>query len=124
MVEEADLLASLKHRGVVQTQELIESENYISVVSELCTGGELFDRILSFRYISENLVANFVLQIASALEACHRVGLVHRDLKPENILFANKTKSSMLKISDFVFSTKSEAMFGTVILTQTYYMAP
>jgi calcium-dependent protein kinase len=55
-------------------------------VTELCYGGELFDRISEEQYFSEKDAANILKQVLSAINYCHSRMVVHRDLKPENLL--------------------------------------
>ena len=55
------------------------------MIMELCTGGELFDRIAECAGLAEEHAKLFFLQIVSALAHCHANGVYHRDLKPENV---------------------------------------
>ena len=70
----------------------------------LCTGGELFDRIIQEEYFSEEMAAKVFRQILQALNYCHSNNIVHRDLKPENFLFVSPDRDSDLKIIDFGLS--------------------
>ena len=38
----------------MKVYEYYQDENYFYIVSELCTGGELFDRIIAKKMFSEN----------------------------------------------------------------------
>ena len=90
------------------------------IVTELCTGGELFDRIVETVCLSEAEAVKILKQIISAVRYCHKKGIVHRDLKPENILYESRKPDSQLKIIDFGTSRKFEkdqnmhAFHGTV----------
>ncbi|CAM9408701.1 unnamed protein product, partial [Hapterophycus canaliculatus] len=79
-------------------------------VTELCTGGELFERILEKteseegRY-SERDAMTLVNKILSAIAYCHdEHNICHRDLKPENFLFKDRADDAELKIIDFGLS--------------------
>ena len=43
---EVSLLKSLKHDRILQLDEIYEDSEYVHLVTELCTGGELFDKIV------------------------------------------------------------------------------
>jgi serine/threonine protein kinase len=68
---------------------------------ELCTGGELFHHIVSEKWLSESLAADYMYQILSVVAYCHSKGIVHRDLKPANIMLSRKNNKADLKIIDF-----------------------
>ncbi|AJR99180.1 Rck1p [Saccharomyces cerevisiae YJM1418] len=64
-----------------------ESANYYYLVTELVTGGEIFDRIVQLTCFSEDLARHVITQVAIAIKHMHYMGIVHRDVKPENLLF-------------------------------------
>ncbi|MFS8033185.1 putative calcium/calmodulin-dependent protein kinase CAMK-CAMK1-DCAMKL family [Helianthus anomalus] len=108
------------HCNVIQLHDVCEDATGVHLVLELCSGGELFDRIVSQERYSEAEAAKVVQQIASGLAALHRANVIHRDLKPENCLFLSKSKDSPLKIMDFGLSSVEEftdpvvGLFGSI----------
>ena len=92
--------------NIISVVEIIEDTTKLNIVTEICTGGELFDRILNSQPFTENSAANFMYQILSGLIHIHSSGFIHRDLKPENILFLNNKPDSSLKIIDFGVSKR------------------
>lgn len=56
------------------------------IVTELVTGGELFDKIIEWTHFSEKDAAGIIEQILSSIAYCHDMSISHWDLKPENIL--------------------------------------
>jgi calcium-dependent protein kinase len=123
LLQEVEILKTLDHPNILKIFEVFEDGNSINLITELCTGGELFDRIVSSKCFSENRAALYLYQIMSAVIACHDKGIVHRDLKPENILFTDESEFSSLKVIDFGTSRKLEpnstlsSLTGTVTLT-------
>ncbi|KAF2300694.1 hypothetical protein GH714_015192 [Hevea brasiliensis] len=108
------------HPNVIDLYDVYEDQNGVHLVLELCSGGELFDRIVARDRYSEIKAAAVVRQIARGLEALHRANIVHRDLKPENCLFLNESDDSTLKIMDFGLSSAEEftdpvvGLFGSI----------
>jgi calcium-dependent protein kinase len=115
----------LKHPNIISLVDVFEEARYLHIVSELCTGGELFDRITAMGHYTEADAANVLSQILRAIAHCHQHNVCHRDLKPENILFATPDADSTLKVIDFglsfVFHT-GETMFDRV--GTPFYIAP
>jgi len=108
------------HPNVIDLYDVYEDQNGVHLVLELCSGGELFDRIVARDRYSESEAAAVVRQIAEGLGALHRANIVHRDLKPENCLFLNENDDSTLKIMDFGLSSVEEftdpvvGLFGSI----------
>ena len=122
LMEEVKVLKSFDHPNIIKVYEVYENNHSINIITELCTGGELFDRIIACKNFSENKAALYLYQIMSAVLACHEKGIVHRDLKPENMVFSSESEESSLKIIDFGTSKKIEpnatlsSLTGTVII--------
>jgi len=90
------------HPHLMEFVEALEDEKNLYIVTNLCTGGELFDRILEKGHFSEEYAATVMRQVFLALEYCHEsLHIMHRDLKPENLIFHNKAESSSLCLCDF-----------------------
>ncbi|MCE2055436.1 Calcium-dependent protein kinase 11 [Datura stramonium] len=113
------------HPNVISIKGAYEDAVAIHVVMELCTGGELFDRIVKRGHYSERQAAELARTIVGVVEACHSLGVMHRDLKPENFLFVNEEEDSPLKTIDFGLSMffKPGQIFDDIV-GSPYYVAP
>ncbi|KAF3670760.1 Calcium-dependent protein kinase 2 [Capsicum annuum] len=111
--------------NVISIKGAYEDPVAVHVVMELCTGGELFDRIIKRGHYSERQAAELARTIVGVVEACHSLGVMHRDLKPENFLFVNDEENSPLKTIDFGLSMffKPGQIFDDVV-GSPYYVAP
>ena len=94
---EAKLLASLNHPNIATIHGLEEYNGTRFLVLELVEGDTLADRLKRGAIpVEESL--KLALQIAEALEAAHKKGVIHRDLKPANI---KVTPDGKVKVLDF-----------------------
>jgi calcium-dependent protein kinase len=112
---EIEIMKSLDHPNIIKLFESFEDTRQIHLAMELCTGGELFDRIIEAKHFEEREAAVTVQQILRAVFYLHQQSICHRDLKPENFLFLTKDSldKSVLKIIDFGLScrfTPAQAM--------------
>ncbi|PKI42951.1 hypothetical protein CRG98_036749 [Punica granatum] len=113
------------HPNVISIVDAFEDAVAVHVVMELCSGGELFDRIIQRGHYSEKKAAELARVIVGVVEQCHSLGVMHRDLKPENFLFVNHAEESPLKTIDFGLSMffKPGEKF-TDVVGSPYYVAP
>ncbi|KAF2297992.1 hypothetical protein GH714_006872 [Hevea brasiliensis] len=111
--------------NIVEFKGAYEDRQNVHLVMELCSGGELFDRITAKGSYSEVEAAAIMRQIVNVVHACHFMGVMHRDLKPENFLLVNKEENSPLKATDFGLSVfiEQEKVY-TDIVGSAYYVAP
>lgn len=98
---EIRILKMLSHPHIIQLYEVIETTTDVYVVTEVSTGGELFDFIVERGRLSEDDARRFFQQIISGVEHCHKHMVAHRDLKPENLLL---DEHHNVKIADFGLS--------------------
>ncbi|GAB2267557.1 Calcium-dependent protein kinase 5 [Dionaea muscipula] len=113
------------HKNIVTIKGAYEDSLYVHIVMELCSGGELFDRIIQRGHYSERKAAELTKIIVGVVQTCHSLGVMHRDLKPENFLLVNKDDDFSLKAIDFGLSVffKPGQTFSDVV-GSPYYVAP
>ena len=130
---EIRLLNEMKHSNIIQLVDVFEDDESLHLVTDLCKGGELFDKILEKASsgngcFSEYEAARILHQILTAVSYMHKRNIVHRDLKPENILFETTAEDSPVKIIDFGLARKHYANMGepnmTTVVGTPYYIAP
>lgn len=125
LLKDVEILKTLDHPNIIKVYEYFQDDAAVYVVTELCTGGELFEQILKEKNFSEQKAADLMRQMLSAIAYCHERRLAHCDLKPENIIFESQTAANLIKIIDFGNSAFLEGenkltnRFGSV-----YYVAP
>jgi len=111
-VDEVAIMKDIDHPNVVRLHKVYQYQpRRYAMVMDLCTGGELFERIKSMGCFCERDAKKIVREILQALKYMHIRGTVHRDLKPENILFA--TEGDMhIRIADFGFAKSTNVVSG------------
>ncbi|KAK4111259.1 Serine/threonine-protein kinase nrc-2 [Canariomyces notabilis] len=104
---EQEILATSNHPFIVTLYHSFQSEDYLYLCMEYCSGGEFF-RALQTRpgkCISEDDARFYAAEVTAALEYLHLMGFIYRDLKPENILLH---QSGHIMLSDFDLSKQSD----------------
>ncbi|KFK30978.1 hypothetical protein AALP_AA6G052800 [Arabis alpina] len=113
------------HSNIVQIKGSYEDKKFIHIVMELCSGGELLDRIKDKKYYTEKDAAKIFRSIMDAVDNFHSLDVIHRDLKPENLLFESHHDNAVLKTIDFGCSVHFKE--GTELkdkIKSKYYVAP
>lgn len=116
---EARAASSLNHPGICIIHELDETAAPPFLVLELLEGSSLEKLYRGHAMPYPKLVA-MGIQLADALDAAHRKGILHRDIKPANIFI---TSSGQAKLLDFGLAKLDEARGGsdasTAVITLT-----
>ena len=111
LASEVEIMGQVNHPNIIGVVDVIDEKECLHIVTELCTVGELFERIIeksqsSEKSFSERDAAKVLRQILGAVKYCHSLNppVVHRDLKPENFLFQSKADDAPIKVIDFGLS--------------------
>jgi len=128
VMNEINILKQMDHPNIVKIFEFFIQPNAFYLVTEFCSGGELFNKIVEKGPFSEEFTAFIMYQIFSSVFYCHCMGIIHRDLKPENILIDSiDKKNNLLRIKIIDFGTAKLYEKGKVekkIIGSSYYIAP
>ncbi|CAD8203573.1 unnamed protein product [Paramecium octaurelia] len=87
VMNEKTLLSGLKHNFLINMQYSFQDREYLYLVMDLLSGGDLRYHIGRHRKFNEEQTKFFSGCIIVALDYLHQQGVLHRDLKPENLVF-------------------------------------
>ncbi|KAM0917815.1 hypothetical protein ACQ4PT_009245 [Festuca glaucescens] len=90
---------------------------------ELCSGGELLDRVAARGSYSERQAAAACRDVLTVVHVCHSMGVMHRDLRPENFLLASSAEDAPLKavhfgLSVFIEQETEKGIFDAILVNQ------
>ncbi|HKP37545.1 MAG TPA: protein kinase [Pyrinomonadaceae bacterium] len=137
-MQEAKTASSLNQPNIITVFEIDETESTRFIVTEFIDGVTLRNYLAGKR-LTVREALDIAMQVASALAAAHKAGIVHRDIKPENIMVRHD--DGVVKVLDFGLAkptetsqdshADSEAITRTVVNTDpgvvmgtTSYMSP
>ena len=133
--QEARAAAALSHPNIAAVFDVGVEGGIHFIVQEFLPGASLRDVINTQRSKPLGHWATLAAEVADALAAAHRAGIVHRDIKPENIIV---TEEGRAKVLDFGLaklsepgagdaSSNSPTMLGTMagaVMGTVGYMSP
>jgi hypothetical protein len=86
---EARLMASIDHPNVIPVYGAGEEDGHLYLVMRYVDGTDLQALLRSEGSLAPAQAAQITDQVARALDAAHKQGLVHRDIKPSNVLLSD-----------------------------------
>jgi serine/threonine protein kinase/Tol biopolymer transport system component len=102
--QEARAASALNHPNILTIHELGEADGRQFIATEFVEGETLRARLKRAPLtLAETL--DIAIQIAGALAAAHKTGIVHRDIKPENIMLRH---DGYVKVLDFGLAKLTE----------------
>ena len=120
---EAEAVASLSHPNIVNVYDVGEDGKVHYIVMEFIDGQNLKDIIKNEGTLDEYTALEITKQIANALSAAHKKGIIHRDIKPHNILISNEGR--IVKVADFgiakAVSNSTMTNIGSIIGSVHYF---
>jgi len=112
VIREARLTARLHHPSAVQVFDIVDEGDSPCLIMQYVPSRSLQEIVREDGPLPPDEVARIGMQVAAALAAAHRAGIVHRDVKPGNVLIA---EDGTAKITDFGISRA----LGDMTLTST-----
>jgi hypothetical protein len=120
-LREPRLAASLDHPNVVPIYEAGEREGQLYLAMRWVEGSDLREMLSRSGRLAPALTVDLLTQVAEALDATHRRGLVHRDVKPANILVDDDGHAYL---GDFGVSERDGGAAGGRMAGTLDYLAP
>jgi serine/threonine protein kinase len=123
-LREAFVARRLQHPNAVRVDDVDETEDgRHCIVMEFIDGRMLRDVIRREGPMPVARACSIVKQVASALAAAHKLGIIHRDIKPENIALMKDEQGDLVKVLDFGITKLREGRLkdeaGAMALTAT-----
>lgn len=102
-LHEAKVLSSLNHPNVIRYVDsfLSKKGDQLCIVMEWAEGGDLAAKVKQRRFLPEQQIIDWMLQICLAMRYCHGRRVFHRDIKTQNIFLTN---DGVIKLGDFGIS--------------------
>src|ERR1051325_10737667 len=102
--QEARAASALNHPNIITIYEIRQAAGSHIIATEYVEGETLRHR-LSRAALTLSETLNIAIQVADALSAAHKAGIIHRDIKPENIMLR---PDGYVKVLDFGLAKLSE----------------
>lgn len=118
---ETMLLLGTDHPNVCSMLDWYEDASNYVLVLEYCQCGDLYDfmEFAKRQGLQGNPLnlSSIILQLHSAINFAHSLGIAHRDIKPENILL---TEDGDVKLADWGHATRSALSSDNNVGTDAY----
>ena len=102
---EIEILKICQHPYIIKLYDIFENIDYIYIIMEYCSGGDLFSFIQKRNFmLKEEKVVLIMYKLCKAVYYVHSYGIAHRDIKPENVLLTSESEDADIRLLDFGLS--------------------
>jgi eukaryotic-like serine/threonine-protein kinase len=118
-------LRALEHPNVVRVRDLLIADDEAALILDFVPGVSLATRLNDGPRVTEAEAVAISADVAAALGAAHKAGIVHRDVKPGNILLAPDGRAQLTDFGIAHSDGDDTAVTATGMLVGTLrYIAP
>ncbi|XP_063244516.1 aurora kinase B-like [Bacillus rossius redtenbacheri] len=120
---EIEIQSHLRHENILRLFGYFHDDTRVYIILEYAPKGEVFKELRAQPNgrFDEKRTAEYIYQLAHALDYCHTRGVIHRDIKPENLLLSAR---GVLKIADFGWSVHAPSSRRTTLCGTLDYLPP
>ncbi|MFP5441925.1 MAG: serine/threonine-protein kinase, partial [Gammaproteobacteria bacterium] len=124
-LREAQAVARLNHRNIVQVYDLVEGEDGCRIAMEFVRGPSLAE-LAGRQPQAIGDVLRWGSELADALACAHEQNVIHRDLKPANVLMSELTQPKITDfgLARFTDNNESQATQIGTVMGSPAYMSP
>eukprot|EP00854_Cymbomonas_tetramitiformis_P020751 gene20751-24870_t len=111
--------------NILHPTDIIRTPDGARIITEICSGGELFEHLSRVGAFTEKEASRIVRQLLEGLKGLHERSIIHRDIKPENLLLTSSTlEDATLKITDFGCAIVLDEDAAEEVVGTIQYAAP
>lgn len=120
---EAEAAGKLSHPNIVAIYDAGEEHDMAYIAMELLTGKDLTSYCKPGSLLPQSRTIDIIVEVTSALDYAHQLGVIHRDIKPANIMMI---EDGRIKVTDFGIARVMDASQTKtgIILGTPSYMSP
>ncbi|MGE3267983.1 MAG: protein kinase [Chloroflexota bacterium] len=121
---EARAAAQLNHPGIVRILDSGFDDGHLYVVMSLADGPSLTALLRAEGRLSVARVREIGVQVADALDAAHRAGVIHCDVKPGNLIVRPDGRVQLVDFGIARMATSTTGLGGATLQGSAEYVAP
>ncbi|XP_059183654.1 aurora kinase A isoform X2 [Centropristis striata] len=118
---EVEIQSHLRHPNILRLYGYFHDSSRVYLLLEFAPKGELYSELQRCGCFSEERSATYIMELAGALNYCHKKKVIHRDIKPENLLLG---ANGELKIADFGWSVHTPSSRRSTLCGTLDYLPP
>ena len=113
ITKQIESLKILKHRNIITLYEIYESQKYIYLITEYCSGKDLIEKIIRKKRFNEEEALLIFFQLLDAFSYMHKMNICHRNVRTEHILFDKNNRPKIVGFGYSSFYQKNKKIEGT-----------